>query len=141
MSFWLGILTFAAILAIGTFQAMALSNAPEIIGSFGCNTALNKLWWLTSYSGHQLMRDLNEVVGQGKNWKLPFFWAPILRWITAPVLIVNLTVSYKRFSEKKHYLDPLHCFAFAISHVGVALVVLGFVCPQSLSFLVPEREH
>eukprot|EP00171_Calliarthron_tuberculosum_P018482 IDg18482t1 len=86
------------------------------------------------------MRDLNAVVGRGDNWKLPFFWAPLLRWVSAPVLISILAISYKGWREKDRFLDPLHCFAFTVAHVGIVLVVLGFLWPPSLAFLIPNRE-
>lgn len=86
------------------------------------------------------MRDLNAVVGGGNNWRLPFFWAPLLRWVSAPVLISILTLSYKSLGDIGRNKDPLHCFSFAVAHVGIVLVVVGFVFPEALDFLIPRRE-
>lgn len=85
------------------------------------------------------MRDLNSVIGQGKNWRLPVFWAPLLRWLAAPVLIYILGFSYSEFKAK--WRDPLHIFAFALSHVGVTIVVLGFISPDAFAFLIPKTER
>lgn len=64
LGFSWGILSAAAILAIGTFQAMALSDTPEIIGSFGSNISLNKLWWLTSYSVRTNLSSLTRFCSE-----------------------------------------------------------------------------
>ncbi|KAG8409549.1 hypothetical protein J3459_017376 [Metarhizium acridum] len=36
--------------------------------------------------GNQLTRDLNSVIATGKNWSVPFFWAPVIRYISCPIL-------------------------------------------------------
>jgi solute carrier family 6 GABA transporter-like protein 1 len=58
---------------------------------------LKKVYYLTFCSGNQLRRDLNLILGLGKYWKLPFFWAPLLRDITGPVLALVFSFAYPGF--------------------------------------------
>jgi len=51
--------------------------------------------------GNQLRRDLNVIVGTGKNWKIPVFWGPLLRYISAPILAIVFSFSYPEVSARK----------------------------------------
>lgn len=145
-----GVATFVVILIIGTLSAAVIAKRPQIVGSQKLvsildgqdplKKVLSALWWLTSYSGHQLARDLNAVVAQGKNWGLPFFWAPLLRWLAAPVLMTILSISYSEFKEKSR--DPLHIFGFIFAHAFVICIIGGLILPRwfSLWISVEEKE-
>lgn len=136
-----GVLIFVLILCAGTAGAAMLSDAPEIIGAFGEGKFMNSLWWLTSYSGEMLKNDLNAVIAQGKNWSLPSMWAPMMRWITAPVLMYMLGYGYDEYIDgDKFHKDPLHVFSFILSHVGILFTVMGFMWPGTFSWLSPSSE-
>jgi solute carrier family 6 GABA transporter-like protein 1 len=40
---------------------------------------MSRFWWVAFYPGNQLTRDLNVVIGVGKNWNIPYFWAAIMK--------------------------------------------------------------
>lgn len=97
-----------------------------------------KLWYVAFYSGNQLRRDLNLIVGQGKNWKLPTFWPILLRYISGPVLAIIFSFAYPEFYTLRY--DPLMITGFTLSHIGLCLIVLGFVLPRYYNtFIPPER--
>lgn len=88
--------------------------------------------------GNQLRHDLNSVIGTGKNWSLPSFWAPVLRYISGPILFIILSLAYPSFAEVTR--DPLHIMGFIIGHFLLVWVVVGFFMPQWFGvFIVPER--
>lgn len=88
--------------------------------------------------GNQLRNDLNVIVGTGKNWSLPFLWAPLLRYITGPILAIITSLTYPGFKEVDN--DPIYVFGFVIAHFTMVLVVLGFLVPRWFNpFIVPER--
>ena len=92
----------------------------------------------TDNQGNQLRRDLNQIVAKGKNWKIPFFWAPVIRYVSCPILAIILSFAYPSFYAKR--FDPLHIFAFAVAHVIAVIVILGFVVPGAFDiFIAPER--
>jgi solute carrier family 6 GABA transporter-like protein 1 len=86
--------------------------------------------------GNQLRRDLNGTVAQGSNWKIPFFWAPVLRYISAPILCIVTSFSYPAF-YKDYRMDPLHVFGFAVAHVCMVFVVAGFIVPRAFDVFIP----
>ena len=98
--------------------------------------------------GHQLSRDLNVIIAQGKNWGLPFLWAPILRWFSAPILMIILSFAYPRFAtEGETELDkfgyvrsPLHIFGFVLAHIGVLIALIGIIIPNSMNIWVSDSE-
>jgi solute carrier family 6 GABA transporter-like protein 1 len=61
-----------------------LAKSPSIPAPrfWGNNQFLSRFWYLCFYSGNQLTRDLNVVVGYGKNWNIPMFWAPVMKVCT-----------------------------------------------------------
>lgn len=87
----------------------------------------------------QLRQDLNEIVAKGKNWNIPVLWAPMLRWLTAPVLIVILSFSYEAFDGSMRS-NALHVFGFVFAHVVAALLVGGLVVPRLFDVFVSESK-
>lgn len=137
-----GILSFVIALLGGVIAALLLSDIPSIQGRFGNNRWLNALWWLEFYSGNQLAQDLNAVIGRDEhNWKIPVVWAPLLRWVSAPVLVSILSLSYREFGSKREiYRDPLQIFCFTVAHIGVLISIVGFVYNELFAFLIPHDE-
>lgn len=58
-----------------------LSKTPNIPAPrfWGDSNLLSRFWWVAFYSGNQLSRDLNVVIGVGKNWNIPMIWAPVMK--------------------------------------------------------------
>lgn len=93
---------------------------------------------LTAPQGNALRRDLNSVIGLGKNWSLPVIWAPLLRYFSGPVLAVIFSLAYPTFDT--HKSDPLQIYGFIIAHFLLLWVVAGFVMPRWFGvFIVHER--
>jgi solute carrier family 6 (neurotransmitter transporter, GABA) member 1 len=82
-----------------------------------------------------LSRDLNITVAQGKNWALPSFWAPVLRYITAPILAIIYSFAYPTFYKVRN--DPLHIIAFTAMHACMITISVGFVFPRFFDVFVP----
>lgn len=89
--------------------------------------------------GHQLTKDLNVIVAQGNNWSIPVFWAPMLRYLSGPILAIVYGFSYPTFHEKK--VDLLHIFGFFTGHVVLALALLGLVAPRWFDVLIPPHRR
>ena len=82
--------------------------------------------------------DLNAIIARGKNWGLPIVWAPLLRWVSAPILTVILSISYEGFYARSK--DQLQVFGFFVAHVAVLFITIGFVIPQSMNIFVSSEE-
>ncbi|KAA8643778.1 hypothetical protein EYZ11_008211 [Aspergillus tanneri] len=108
------------------------SAAPRF---WGKNIWMNRFWWLAFYSGNQLMRDLNVVIATGKNWSIPIYWGPVVRYISAPILAIIVSFSYPAFYKKRD--DPLHIFAFSIAHIIMVIAIVGLVLPRFFNPILP----
>jgi solute carrier family 6 GABA transporter-like protein 1 len=93
----------------------------------------------TSSQGNQLKRDLNLIVGQGKNWSIPVFWSPILRYVAAPALSIVYSFSYPNFYKLRN--DPLHVLGFGVGHIGLLLVFGGFILPKWYDVFIPPSRR
>ncbi|SMY27616.1 unnamed protein product [Zymoseptoria tritici ST99CH_1A5] len=106
----------------------------------GLRTALDRFYYVAFYSGNQLKRDLNAIVGLGRNWNIPVFWPFLLRYISAPVLAIVFSFSYPEFHTLRY--DPLMILGFTVSHIGLAIILFGFTVPRYYAvFVPPERRH
>lgn len=94
---------------------------------------------MTKKQGHQLTKDLNVIVARGKNLALPVFWAPLLRYVSGPILAIVFGFSYPTFHGKQ--MDPLHIFGFMTAHVVLVLCGLGLVVPRWFSVLIPAKRR
>lgn len=114
------------------------SRAPAFWGN---NVWLSKFWWLGAYSGNQLRRDLNITVAPpgSKNWRIPVYWAPILRYFSAPVLAIVFSFAYPAFIAVRN--DPLHIFGFFCAHLMIATVVAVYIVPRSLNVIIPAKRR
>jgi solute carrier family 6 GABA transporter-like protein 1 len=86
-----------------------------------------------------LRRDLNVVVGRGKNWKLPFWWPALLRYLSAPILAIIFSFGYPNFYKLRN--DPLHIFGFATAHIALVIVGLGVIVPRWFDVLIPTERR
>ena len=79
------------------------------------------------------------VVGRGKNWSIPVYWGPVLRYGSAPILAMVASFAYPKFYANGR-MDPLHICGFTFAHVTVLLVFIGFSLPRALDvFVIPEK--
>jgi len=122
--------------------AVLLSKSPAATAPsfFGKNVFLSKFFFLAFYQGNQLRRDLNVIVGTGKNWKIPVFWGPLLRYISAPILAIVFSFSYPEFHTLRY--DPPYIFGFILAHIVIFAALAGFTIPRYLDvFVPPERRE
>ncbi|KAL3959174.1 hypothetical protein ACCO45_007336 [Purpureocillium lilacinum] len=124
-----------------TLVAVLTGKIPDDAAPRVWNKSLfsRRLWFVAFYSGNQLRRDLNQVVARGKNWSLPSFWGPLIRYISAPILAIVYSFSYPSFYELRE--DPLHILGFGVGHIALILVAGGFLFPRWLAPLVPASRR
>ncbi|RMX80491.1 hypothetical protein D0869_07514 [Hortaea werneckii] len=125
------------IYVLGVSLTLALAKDPDSIPPkfWKNNKPLRTLWWVAFYQGEQLRCDLNVTVGTGRNWKIPFFWAPILRYVAAPILAIVYSFAYPSFYAVRD--DPLQIMAFIVAHMVVLMILVTYVMPKSLDILIP----
>ncbi|KAI5263170.1 SNF-domain-containing protein [Aureobasidium subglaciale] len=146
---------------ICTFTSAFFAHDPEL-GTKGLMAMLKsralQLWYLALYSaslplsprpkvkkltkklqGNQLRNDLNLVVGQGKNWKIPFFLPILLRYVSGPVLAIIFSFAFPEFHTLRH--DPMMITGFILSILGMVGVLLGFVMPRYYNALIPMERR
>ncbi|KAI5236653.1 SNF-domain-containing protein [Aureobasidium subglaciale] len=118
----------------------------------------SQLWYLALYSaslpsvsasqsqkltkklqGNQLRNDLNLVVGQGKNWKIPFFLPILLRYVSGPVLAIIFSFAFPEFHTLRN--DPMMITGFILSILGMVGVLVGFVMPRYYNALIPMERR
>ena len=99
----------------------------------------SRFWYLAFYSGNQLRRDLNLIVGHGSNWKIPVFWPLLLRYISAPVLAIVFSFAYPEFHTLRY--DPLMITGFILAHIGLCVILLGFVMPRYYDVFIPVHRR
>ncbi|RMJ12906.1 hypothetical protein CDV36_007458 [Fusarium kuroshium] len=120
------------------FIRRTIGKSTALSRVFG-NVYLTRFWYLAFYSGQQLRRDLNVIVGTGKNWKIPSFWPILLRFISAPVLAIIYGFAYPAFHDLRD--DPLHILGFAIAHICLLLIGLGVLVPRWFDCMIPPTRR
>ncbi|KAL2683019.1 hypothetical protein Neosp_007481 [[Neocosmospora] mangrovei] len=120
------------------FIRRTIGRSAALNRAFG-NVYLTKFWYLAFYSGQQLRRDLNVIVGTGKNWKIPSFWPILLRFVSAPVLAIIYGFAYPAFHDLRD--DPLHILGFAIAHICLLLIGLGVLVPRWYDCMIPPKRR
>ncbi|KAL2073520.1 hypothetical protein VTL71DRAFT_10846 [Oculimacula yallundae] len=126
----------------GTILAVWLAKIPDsaVPKFWSKSVGLKKFYYLAFYSGNMLRNDLNLIVGTGKNWKIPVVWAPILRYIGAPILAIVYGFSYPAFYQNRN--DPVHIFGFAVGHLALVMIALGLIVPSWFDIFIPvERRN
>ncbi|KAI0200764.1 hypothetical protein F4808DRAFT_151154 [Astrocystis sublimbata] len=121
--------------------AMLSSKTPDIIAPsfWGKNTFTARYWYLAFYSGNQLKRDLNCVVGVGNNWKIPSFLPVLLRYVSGPALAIIFSFAYPEFYTLRY--DPLMITGFALAHVLLVMVLIGFIMPRYYNVFIPPSRQ
>ncbi|KAJ9611518.1 hypothetical protein H2200_004702 [Cladophialophora chaetospira] len=117
------------------------SRTPQIkaAGFWKRNNLLSRFWYLAFYSGNQLRRDLNLIVGTGRNWKIPAFWPFLLRYVSAPVLAIIFSFAFPEFHTLRY--DPLMVTGFIVSQICAALIILGFIVPRYYDVFIPPHRR
>ncbi|KFA63378.1 hypothetical protein S40285_01814 [Stachybotrys chlorohalonatus IBT 40285] len=127
---------------LGLVGSLALAKTPAdgVMPAFWQKSALyRRFYYLVFYSGSQLTRDLNLAIATGKNWKIPFFWPHLLKYVSAPILSIVFSFSIPLFHGNRG--DPLHIFAFTACTFCILAVVLGFVVPKWFDVFIPAARR
>ncbi|RYP93419.1 hypothetical protein DL770_000462 [Monosporascus sp. CRB-9-2] len=103
------------------------------------NAFLSRFWYLAFYSGNQLKRDLNVVVGGGRNWSIPVFLPVLLRYISGPILAIIFSFAYPEFYTLRY--DPMMVAGFILAHVCLLLMIVGFVMPRYYDAFIPVHRR
>lgn len=129
------------LLLLGIVVALFVAKTPDSPAPafWNKNKFLARFWWMAFYQGAQLRRDLNVIVATGKNWKLPVFWAAVLKYISAPILSIVFSFAYPSFSKVKN--DPLHIFGFSVAHLVMVIIAAGFVVPRWFDIFIPATRR
>ncbi len=90
--------------------------------------------------GEQLRRDLNVIVGSGKNWDIPFFWGILVKYISGPILAIVFSFSYPGFYADGRQ-DPLHIMGFIVGHIALILIGGSFIVPRWYNALIPAHRQ
>lgn len=85
--------------------------------------------------GNQLRRDLNVIVASGKNWKIPALWAPLIRYISSPILFIIYSFAYPEFWTLRN--DPVYVFGFILAHLCIVAMVVCVLAPRFFDPLIP----
>lgn len=122
---------------ISSIVAVAISRTPSAPAPsfWNRNKLLCKFWFLAFYSGNQLRRDLNVIVGQDKNWKIPAFLPFLLRYISGPVLAIIFSFAFPAFHTLRY--DPMMITGFILSILTVVVILSGFVMPRYYDAFIP----
>ncbi|KAH7408239.1 hypothetical protein DE146DRAFT_752384 [Phaeosphaeria sp. MPI-PUGE-AT-0046c] len=123
--------------AIMSIIAVVIARSPVVPAPrfWGRSKFLSKFWYLAFYSGNQIRRDLNVIVGQGKNWKIPAFMPFLLRYISGPVLAIIFSFAFPAFHKVRH--DPMMIAGFILSILTVLVILIGFVMPRYYDAFIP----
>lgn len=89
--------------------------------------------------GNQLRRDLNVVVGGGRNWSIPAFLPVLLRYVSGPILAIIFSFAYPEFYTLRY--DPLMITGFTLAHIGMVLIIVGCVAPRYYDHLIPRHRR
>ncbi|KAI0140529.1 hypothetical protein GGR57DRAFT_423868 [Xylariaceae sp. FL1272] len=121
--------------------AVFISKTPDVnAGSvWGKNTYAARFWYMSFYSGNQLRRDLNVIVGGGNNWRIPSFLPGLLRYVSGPILAIIFSFGYPEFYTLRY--DPLMMFGFILAHVLLLAIAVGFIMPRYYQRLIPPHRR
>ena len=79
------------------------------------------------------------MVARGENWHIPVFWAPMIRWLSAPILMILLSFAYA--NVHKYANDPLHIFGLIVAHIAIFFVSAGFLLPMTMNMWTSLEER
>ncbi|TEA18809.1 Sodium- and chloride-dependent GABA transporter 1 [Colletotrichum sidae] len=106
---------------------------------FSKSAFMRKFYYLSSYSGNQLRRDLNATISTSGQWKIPAIWAVILKYNTAPIVAIIFSFAYPNFYASGR-IDPLSIASFAFMHLVLLSTVVGFIMPRWFNVLIPKSK-
>lgn len=112
------------------------SRAPSF---WGKDKFLSRFWFLAFYSGNQLRRDLNVIVGGGRNWRIPSFLPVLLRYVSGPVLVIILSFAFPEFHTLRY--DPMMIAGFILSMLCLTAMLVGFVMPRYYDVFIPAARR
>ncbi|KAH7076472.1 hypothetical protein BKA63DRAFT_283333 [Paraphoma chrysanthemicola] len=123
--------------AAGSIVAVLIARTPNAKAArfWNWSNFIRKFWFLAFYSGNQIRRDLNLIVGQGKNWKIPFFLPFLLRYISGPALAIVFSFAFPEFHTLRY--DPMMITGFILSILTIIVVLVGFVMPRYYDAFIP----
>ncbi|KAF9890226.1 hypothetical protein FE257_006138 [Aspergillus nanangensis] len=124
-----------------TLLSVLLATTPDVPAPsvWDRHPLLRRFWFLALYSGNQLRRDLNAVVGGGSNWNIPRFWPILLRYVSAPILAIIFSFAYPEFHTLRY--DPLMITGFILSHICLLFILIGFVFPRYYDVFIPPTRR
>ncbi|KAF2868913.1 hypothetical protein BDV95DRAFT_498886 [Massariosphaeria phaeospora] len=133
--------TGIGIYVVCSITAVVIAETPDISAPnfWNANVFTRRFWYMAFYSGNQLRRDLNLIVGGGRNWNIPSFLPVLLRYISGPVLCIIFSFAYPEFHTLRY--DPMMIAGFILSHICLVLIVLGFITPRFYDSLVPPHRR
>ncbi|KAH9879102.1 hypothetical protein J1614_002537 [Plenodomus biglobosus] len=123
--------------AVCAIVATAISRTPEAPAArfWNRNVLARRFWFLAFYSGNQLRRDLNVIVGQANNWKIPAFLPVLLRYLSGPVLAIIFSFAFPEFHTLRY--DPMMITGFILSVLTMIVMIVGFVMPRYYDAFIP----
>ncbi|KAJ5094955.1 Sodium:neurotransmitter symporter [Penicillium argentinense] len=124
-----------------TAASVLVATTPSIkpVHVWGRASILSRFWYLALYSGNQLRRDLNGVIGGNGNWNIPSFWPILLRYVSAPVLAIVFSFAYPEFYSLRY--DPMMIAGFTLAHIGLLTILLAVVLPRYYAVLIPSHRR
>lgn len=120
-----------------TAIAVAIAKTPTSPAPrfWNANFVISRFWYLAFYSGNQLRRDLNLIVGTGRNWKIPPFLPFLLRYVSGTVLAIIFSFSFPQFNVEKN--DPMMIAGFILAWLCLIAMIVAFVFPRYYDPLIP----
>ena len=88
---------------------------------------------------------MNIIVGTGKNWNIPVFWGPLVKYVSGPILAIVYSFSYPNFISSADPLygqaNPLHIMGFGVGHVVLLIFLAGFMVPRWFDVFIPPTRR
>ncbi|KAG9201119.1 hypothetical protein G6514_006031 [Epicoccum nigrum] len=124
-----------------TLIATIIARTPQTRAPsyWNANHFLRRFWFLAFYSGNQIRRDLNVIIGQGKNWKIPAFLPFLLRYISGPILAIIFSFAYPEFHTLRY--DPMYITGFILANLTMVVIILGFTIPRYYDAFIPYERR
>lgn len=77
------------------------------------------------------------IVATGKNWRIPVFWSPLIRYISSPILFIVYSLAYPEFWTLRN--DPVYVFGFILAHFCLIFAVVSLIMPRYFDVFVPQH--
>ena len=86
-----------------------------------------------------MRKDLNVVVGGGRNWNIPAFLPVLLRYVSGPILSIIFSFAYPEFYTLRY--DPMMVAGFILAHILMLFIIIGFIMPRYYNPLIPAHRR